>query len=298
MNRQKIVETIGARYMTANIEEDEYSYAKVAGSKAKLEELVGHPVEHYKLDRRFEHNTDTGDFVVLVETKQNYNDTDIEQLKAYLELERALNKGRKVICILANTTANDNIKVWKSEINDEHYLQYEAVLESMEYYESLFAADRQNDREKVMKNTYALNELLHRKDIDEGLRSQFVGTCLLYVKSEIAKMSSGGYVDQELIDKLKERWASLAPSVIISAIKEVLNGLLDGSKNKTKKIELLQKNVLTDQHVEALTLVDWSEILTFITENIYRYIDENSAEGQDILNLFFITFNKYTGKLR
>ena len=45
MNRQKIVETIGAQYMTANIEEDEYSYAKVAGSKAKLEELVGHPVE-------------------------------------------------------------------------------------------------------------------------------------------------------------------------------------------------------------------------------------------------------------
>lgn len=296
MNRQKIVETIGAQYMTANIEEDEYSYAKVAGSKAKLEELVGHPVEHYKLDRRFEHNTDTGDFVILVETKQNFNDADIDQLKAYLELERALNKGRKVICILANTTANDDIKVWKSEINDEHLLQYETVLESMEYYESLFAADRQNDREKVMKNTYALNELLHRKDIDEGLRSQFVGTCLLYVKSEIAKMSSGGYVDQELIDRLKERWASLAPSVIISAIKEVLNGLLDGSRNKTKKIELLQKNVLTDQHVEALTLADWEEILTFITENIYRYIDENSAEGQDILNLFFITFNKYTGK--
>ena len=99
-------------------------------------------------------------------------------------------------------------------------------------------------------------------------------------------------MDQELIDRLKERWASLAPSVIISAIKEVLNGLLDGSRNKTKKIELLQKNVLTDQHVEALTLTDWEEILTFITENIYRYIDENSAEGQDILNLFFITFNK------
>ena len=133
MNRQKIVETIGAQYMTANIEEDEYSYAKVAGSKAKLEELVGHPVEHYKLDRRFEHNTDTGDFVILVETKQNFTDADIDQLKAYLELERALNKGRKVICILANTTANDNIKVWKSEINDEHLLQYETVLESMEY---------------------------------------------------------------------------------------------------------------------------------------------------------------------
>ena len=35
--------------------------------------------------------------------------------------------------ILANIIANDNIKVWKSEINDEHLLQYETVLESMEY---------------------------------------------------------------------------------------------------------------------------------------------------------------------
>ena len=30
--------------------------------------------------------------------------------------------------------------------------------------------------------------------------------------------------------------------------------------------------------------------------DIYKYIDTNSSEGQDILNLFFIAFNKYTGK--
>lgn len=30
--------------------------------------------------------------------------------------------------------------------------------------------------------------------------------------------------------------------------------------------------------------------------DIYRYIDTDSSEGQDILNLFFIAFNKYTGK--
>ena len=29
---------------------------------------------------------------------------------------------------------------------------------------------------------------------------------------------------------------------------------------------------------------------------VYQYIDTNSSEGQDILNLFFIAFNKYTGK--
>ena len=41
--------------------------------------------------------------------------------------------------------------------------------------------------EKVLKNTYALNELLHKYDIDEALRSQFVGTVLLHIKDLIKK---------------------------------------------------------------------------------------------------------------
>lgn len=296
MTRQEITRIIGEKYHTANIEEDEYSYAKEAGNLAKLEQAVGHKVKHYKLDRRFEHNTDTGNFVVLVETKQNFVDDDIKQLAVYLEEERALHKGRKVICILANTTANNDIRVWKSEINDAHLLKEETVLESMEHYEKLFAADRQNDREKVMKNTYDLNELLHKKDIDEKKRSQFVGTCLLFVKSEISKVGVSGYIDDDMVEKLNDRWSSLSEGVIRAGIEDVLNGLLDGTNNKTKKIELLQRNVLNDQKVKKLNLDDWIEILSAITTGIYKYIDADSSEGQDILNLFFITFNKYTGK--
>ena len=296
MKRQDIVRTIGEQYLTANIEEDEYSYAKEAGNLATLEKELGHKVSHYKLDRRFEHNTDVGNFVILVETKQNYKETDIEQLSTYLEEERALHKGKNIICILANTTANDDIMVWKSEINDENFLKNETVLQSMEHYENLFATDRQNNREKVMKNTYDLNELLHKKDISEDKRSQFVGTCLLYVKDQVSKIGKGGYIDKKLIDKLKEHWAMLSSKEIRSGIENVLDGLLDGSQNKQKKIELLQTSILNDQHVRQLSLDDWTEILVTITRDIYRYIDENSAEGQDILNLFFISFNKYTGK--
>lgn len=296
MTRQEITKTIGEKYHTANIEEDEYSYAKEAGTLAELEKAVGHKVSHYKLDRRFEDNTDTGKYVVLVETKQNFIDGDEKQLAAYLEEERALHKGRKVICILANTTANNDIRVWKSEIDDAHLLKDETVLDCMEHYERLFATDRQNDREKVMKNTYELNELLHKKDIDEKKRSQFVGTCLLFVKSEISKIGGSGYIDKIMIDKLDERWSSLSESVIRAGVEDVLNGLLDGTNNKTKKIELLQRNVLNDQKVKKLTLDDWIEILNAITAGIYKYIDADSSEGQDILNLFFITFNKYTGK--
>ena len=68
------------------------------------------------------------------------------------------------------------------------------------------------------------------------------------------------------------------------------------SKEIATKIELLQKNVLGNQKVRALKSTDWSDILSTILLNIYRYIDTDSSEGQDILNMFFIAFNKYTGK--
>ena len=295
MTRQDITNKIGIKYHTANTEEDEYSYAKEAGNKATLEQKVGHSVKHFKLDRRFAYDDETGHYVVLVETKQNFVDSDAEQLKAYLEEERALHKGRKIICILANTN-NDKIRVWKSEIDDEHLLKDETVINDMMHYVHLFASDRQNNREIVMKNTYALNELLHKKDIDEAKRSQFVGTCLLFVKNQVERFGHGGYINDSTKEHLISIWSSQSPTAIRSGIAGVLEGLLDGTVNKTKKIDLLQDNVLNDQHVKELTLDEWVEILTTIMMNIYKYIDDDSSEGQDILNLFFITFNKYTGK--
>ena len=48
-----------------------------------------------------------------------------------------------------------------------------------------------------MKNTYDLNELLHKMDIDERLRSQFVGTTLLYLKKLVEKFGAKK-IDEEL----------------------------------------------------------------------------------------------------
>ena len=53
---------------------------------------------------------------------------------------------------------------------------------------------------------------------------------------------------------------------------------------------------MNNQKVKSLNIREWNEILSYILKNIYAYIDEDSDEGQDILNLFFIAFNKYTGK--
>lgn len=299
MQRQQITQTIGAKYMTANIEEDEWSYAKDAGTLGDLLTKLGLGEKpdgfHYKLDRRFYLQDDTGQYSVLVETKQNFVDTDVEQLSQYVDEEYALHKGVRVIAILANTN-NDRIRVWKSQISDDCLLHEETKLDTMEHYASLFVSETSNNRLEVMHNTYELNELLHKRDIEERLRSQFVGTVLLYVKDEVVKHGQGGYVGEKMRNTLINRWKNFSSKQICSGIGEVLDNLLDGTKNKTKKIELLKRDVLENQHVKNLSDAEWLEILEFVLMKIYRYIDADSSEGQDILNLFFITFNKYVGK--
>lgn len=284
-----MIERIGSIYLTTNIEGGEYSYIQEAGSRLALEKAVGHSVTHFKLDLRFEKE----DIVVLVETKQNFKSADESQLAEYLEEEISLHSDKKIICILANTN-NEKIKVWKGQINDDCLLSEETVLDTIEHYSKLYDINKQNDREKVLKNTYDLNELLHKMDIKEDLRSQFVGTTLLYIKDVIKK--SGESVVENALRKLKESWKLMSAETIRAAIKSTLDNLLDGSENKTKKIDLLQRNVLNDQKVKKLTLDHWIKILETIIVGIYKYIDSDSTEGQDLLNLFFIAFNKYTGK--
>lgn len=290
MDRVSMCNRIGNEYKTSNIEGGEYSYVQAAGSKEKLVKALGYEPEHFKLDIRFEHQ----DVVILVETKQNFTKADEDQLCEYLAEERSINPGKKYICILANTN-NDKICVWRSAVDEGHILKDETVLDTMAHYESLFEINRQNNREAVLKNTYALNETLHRKDIDERLRSQFVGTTLLYLRAVIKRQGITVITDESR-QKLKDYWSGLSAKMIRSGIEETLSNLLDGSENKALKIELLQRNVINDQKVRKLTLKDWIEILDEIVGNIYKYINDDSSEGQDILNLFFIAFNKYTGK--
>ena len=247
MNRVSMVNRVGIQYLTSNVEEGEYSYIQEAGSKEKLIRILGHEPNHFKLDIRFENDNDV---VVLIETKQNFNDNDENQLKEYLAEERALHHNKKIICILANTS-NDKVKVWKSIIDDEHLLKDETVLDTMDHYESLFIeSSRQNNREKVLKNTYVLNETLHKKDIDEKIRSQFVGTILLYIR-DIIKTKGISKIDDNSRNKLKQYWGELTANQIRSGIEETLDNLLDGSDNKALKINLLQKNILEDQKLNV-----------------------------------------------
>lgn len=235
MNRHDMIDRLGKDYLTANIEKGEYSYIQEAGSRDRLEKAVGHTVDHVFLDIRFECDS----VAVLIETKQVFTKSDEKQLAEYVEEERALHKGIKIIAILANTN-NDKIKVWRYSVDDSHLLKEETVLDTMEHYVKLFDTTRQNDKERVMKNTYDLNELLHKKDIDERLRSQFVGTTLLYIK-DMVKKTGVAKIDDSLKDKLDNVWKMMSAEEIRAGIKNTLNNLLDNLRIKQRKYNCYRK---------------------------------------------------------
>lgn len=274
MIRTDIISSVGREYLTSNIENDEFSYPKAFSSAAlpfkPIRNRNGRAFE--KLDIRFVKDNVT----VLIETKQSFTVSDQIQLSAYVEYEKALT-GNKTVAILANTI-NDNIKVWRGVVSDSDLMSKETALRTMDEYVDFYIS-KINDKEKVMKNTYELNNLLHRHSIPEELRSQFVGTCLLALKNGL---------DYSI--------PSLTATQIRARIKEVLQELLNDDLNKATKIVLLNKNVLEDQYVRQLKIEAFREILKFIEDNILPFINDKSTSGQDLLNLFFVTFNKYAGK--
>lgn len=128
------------------------------------------------------------DFVVLVETKQQFKDSDKLQLAEYVAEEKALFPGHKIIAILANTV-NDKIRVWKDQVDDEYELKKEAVIDSMEHYKKIFTYKNTNNREQVQKSAVVLNDMLHAKNINERTRSQLGGTILLYIQDVLKSMA-------------------------------------------------------------------------------------------------------------
>ncbi len=274
MIRTDIISKIGRQYLTTNIENEEFSYPK-AYSEAALTFVPiqnGSGGKFEKLDIRFVKENVS----VLVETKVNFTKSDEKQLSAYVEYEKSLT-GNKIIAILANT-ANDNIKVWRGVISENDLMPKETAIRSMDEYVDLWTS-KVNDKEKIMKNTGELNNLLHRHSIPEKLRSQFVGTCLLALKKGLDYFNP-----------------SLTAAQIRTRIKEVLEDLLNDDLNKAEKLVLLNRNVLENQYIRILKVEALREILTSIEQTILPFINDKSTSGQDLLNLFFVTFNKYVGK--
>lgn len=282
-NRYKIIETIGKEYLSSNTETGEFSYynaLKGVGkdfNSVKVKRSDGNGF-HKNLDIRFV--DDKNKFAVLVETKQDYSKVSIDsvknQLGAYITYEKELNPNYDVLGIIANTN-DDRILVYLNSAEDDFLLNKEIVLKSFNNYLDLVKPKHANNRQEIMKNTYELNEKLHALGIIEKLRGQFVGTCLLAIKEGLI-------------------YEGLPTSSIIGGIAEILTNLLSTSINKADKLSILNTQVLQNQSVKDMNKNSFGEILSFIESKIYPYINDKSTLGQDLLNLFFTTFNKYAGR--
>lgn len=294
MNRLDIISKIGDKYHVGNTETGEFSYVqalKSVGKDIKDYQKGATGTKHQYLDIRFENER----LAILVECKNRFSrwdKTKIQgQLQDYVRYEKAYSD-KKIVAILAETDGDD-VWVWygQSVIIDDEHKSEEDVLKSFKEYEDL-CFGKVNDKIKVVDSIKTLNEKLHSDGINEKLRSQFVGTCLLALKNGLT------YKDvKETLDPKTGKKKS-PEKVVLQSIKDILEGLLtrSGSLNKASKLSILNNKVLGDQDVRSLTYDELKDILSFIDDNVVPYINDKNTAGQDLLNLFFTTFNKYVGK--
>ena len=286
MFRQKIIERIGSDFLVQNLETGEFSYDKALkkiGKKISKPLSAASPAkQHRYLDIRFEKEK----LSVLVETKDVLSGPKkkegMGQLRKYLEYERMLKPQNRAVAILAATNTDDVI-VWQDGvdgtptlIDDAHVDVQEKFIRPIdEYYDRFFGT--RNNKIAVIQSTYELSELLHGLGIHEKIRGQFVGTCLLALKYDLA-------------------FNGLSNAQIRSGIESKLTDLLEKNLNKAEKLTILKNKVVDSQCVKALTGEEFARILDFIKARILPFINDKNTQGQDLLNLFFTTFNKYVGK--
>ena len=298
MNRFDIIQKIGNKYHVGNTEAGEFSYVKALASIGKdIKDYQKGDTQqnHQFLDIRFENDR----LAILVECKNKFSKWKKEkiqkQLQDYVRYEKAYSD-KKIVAILVETDGDD-VWVWYGQsviIDDEHKKSDESIIKTFEEYENL-CFGKVNDKIKVVDSIKILNEKLHSDGVNEKLRSQFVGTCLLALKNGLTYKNVSATIDPNTGNNLSPE------KVVINNIKSILSGLLSKSGditdlNKAGKLSVLNNKVLDDQDIATLTYEEIKDILEFIDSNIVPYINDKNTAGQDLLNVFFTTFNKYVGK--
>lgn len=302
MERFDIISTIGAKYHVGNIENGEFSYAKAlktVGKDIKDYQKATEGTKHQNLDLRFENER----LAVLIETKNRFSkwhqDEIYAQLQSYVRFEKEYSD-KRIVAILAETEG-DEIRVWHGQsviIDDEHLDEDEHSLRPFNEYEDM-CFGKVNDKIAVVDSINALNKMLHADGVNEHLRSQFVGTCLLALKNGLSYKDAKETLGKDGQTLTKTR-------VVLRNITDILTGLLErdfteaddseSKMNKADKLSLLNRKVLETQDIQNLPYEDLKKILEYIEFHVVPYINDKNTAGQDLLNLFFTTFNKYVGK--
>ena len=286
MTRNDVLNLIGASFHTVNLEQsDEFSYVSAGIPLRQVPTVNG--IKSFKIDMRFE--KPASNLSVLVETmninpsRRDWTDHENKLINSYLVLEQKLRPNNNVVLLLVESGTGNKITVWQKENGKPLLLLQDSVIKSIDEYERYFLHNYVNDELRIKEAVLELNELLHKNGIKEDIRGQFVGTCLLALKANEINPNSFQY-------------AGLQTPVIISGIKNIIGNLLQNDLNRATKIVLLDNKVLNDQKVRTLNKEKFKEIIDFIKDRIIPHINPKTNKGQDLLNLFFTTFNKYVGK--
>lgn len=212
MNRIDIINRIGDKYHIGNTETGEFSYVqalKSVGKDIKDYQKASTGTKHKFLDIRFENER----LVILVECKNKFSKWDKTKIQAqlqdYVRFEKAYSD-KKIVAILAETDGDD-VWVWYGQsviIDDDHKIEEQTTLLTFEEYENL-CFGKVNDKIKVVDSIKTLNEKLHSDGINEKLRSQFVGTCLLALKNGLVYKNIKETIDSKTGKKYHQKRLSL-----------------------------------------------------------------------------------------
>lgn len=271
-------------FLTSNMEEGSWNYEKyiktlVAEGKLKKEDYTDETGrQHVKVDMRF---TD-GKVVVLVETKNDMekDKNGANQLRAYTNIETAMQGHKRIISILANLD-NGRIVVWDGGVNDDCKLIDEKYIRKFLEYSGLYFG-RKNDPHKVERCAYEMNELLESFKVEAAYRASLVSCCVDTLRATEGKVGEFNY-------------ETMSAKNIVGDIQECIENELSSNYKGDSDAAILCK-VFAEPTVARLRKEQYKQILDNLKHDLLPFINEKTTEGQDLLNLFYTVFNKYVGK--
>ena len=265
---------IGEKYITSNIENNEYSYQKKYRNNKKftreeIAKILGKEKTdklNINVDRRFFNNG----VAILVEKKQGQNINKFKkQIENYEKLERAIGT-RHVVGILYDIETGDFICTTHPE---------EVSFQSMKHYEGLFEYKVQKD--EVYSVVQSINNKLHKLGVS-NLVSRMMFTGLSLVALRMAK-EENILIPRTTFNDLKTSLTNI-----------IKNNITTNNENKNSKLNLLSEE-FSKISINESTPEDVEEIYENI-DKISEWITSYSWSGKDAMAIFFNEFRRYAKK--
>lgn len=148
---------------------------------------------------------------------------------------------------------------------------------------------------EMQMSVYDLNSMLAKYGVEARVRSQFIGTCFLYVKKIMNDYLLKGDVNKGKIEFLNDYLLHLNLEEMYEDIGSVIRNILK-TNDDSPEFRSLYVDVFKDKSIKDLTKNDLVDILDFILKEIYVFVESDFSCWSDFLALLLVTFNKNLGK--